>query len=160
MLVSTDNNVDFSSSSQSQSRTQERAGRVRCAFDTRNSVVENNPISKIRRHDEIVLWKTKNKKKKIFKNKNTTFVFVYIVTDAKEGFSGMHDESFDHFCGGNALLWVEIGGGLVDEIDVGRLAQTQHNSNPLIMTMMMRIQREQTHKQTNKQTNKQTHKQF
>lgn len=44
---------------------------------------------------------------------------------------GVHDEPFDDPTGDDTLLRIEVRRGLIDQVDVGRDTQGQHDSNTL-----------------------------
>lgn len=89
--------------------SKQRLGRMSSALDGRHTVVVDDLVCQIGGHDEVVLHH-------------------------KGSLAGVHDEAFDDFGGVNTLLTVEIGRGLVDEIDIGSFAQTQSDGYTLQLT--------------------------
>mmetsp|Transcript_10961 Transcript_10961/g.37287 ORF Transcript_10961/g.37287 Transcript_10961/m.37287 type:complete len:249 (+) Transcript_10961:636-1382(+) len=85
---------------------EQRLRGVGLAGDPRPAVVDDHAVGEVGCHDEVVLH--------------------------DEGrLLGVHDESLNHLCGHDALLRVEVGGGLVDEVDVRRLAQAEREGHAL-----------------------------
>lgn len=85
---------------------EERLGRVRRALHARLAVVDDDSVGEVGRHDKVVL-------------------------DNKGGLFGVDDEALDHLGGDDALLRVEVRGRLVDEVNVGGLAEAEHERDAL-----------------------------
>ena len=78
-------------------------------MDSRLTIEDNDTIGKVGGHDEIVL-------------------------DDESGLLGVHDETLDDTGSNDTLLGVEVGTGLIDQVDVGRHTQSQDDSNTLQLT--------------------------
>ena len=85
---------------------EERLRSASSRFNGRCSLEDNDSVGKISGHDEIVL-------------------------DDESSLLGMHNEPLDHFGAHHTLLRVQIGRGLVDQIDVCRLAETKSHGGTL-----------------------------
>mmetsp|Transcript_62608 Transcript_62608/g.147236 ORF Transcript_62608/g.147236 Transcript_62608/m.147236 type:complete len:458 (-) Transcript_62608:690-2063(-) len=85
---------------------QQLLGGASGTVDTRGALVHHHAVCQVRGHDEVML-------------------------DDEAALLGVHDEALDHTRTEEALLRVQVSGGLIDEVDVGGLAQTQHNRRPL-----------------------------
>mmetsp|Transcript_16970 Transcript_16970/g.36917 ORF Transcript_16970/g.36917 Transcript_16970/m.36917 type:complete len:509 (-) Transcript_16970:689-2215(-) len=72
----------------------------------RGALVHNHAVREVRGHDEVVLHDERR-------------------------LLGVHDEPLDRLGGDDALLGVEVGGGLVDEVDVRRLPQAHRDGHAL-----------------------------
>lgn len=88
---------------------QERLGLVGVGIDTRLAIEDNDAVGKVSGHDEIVL-------------------------DNEGGLLGVHDETLDDARGNDTLLRVEVGRGLVNEIDVGGHTERENDGNTLQFT--------------------------
>mmetsp|Transcript_42128 Transcript_42128/g.70306 ORF Transcript_42128/g.70306 Transcript_42128/m.70306 type:complete len:332 (+) Transcript_42128:735-1730(+) len=76
------------------------------ALDGRHAFVHDDAIRQIRGHNEVVL----HDERRLLR---------------------VHDEALDRLSGDDALLGVEVRTGLVDEVDVGSLAQAQRDGHAL-----------------------------
>lgn len=88
---------------------EEGLGTVGVGVDSGLAVKDDDAISKVRSHDEIVL-------------------------DDEGRLFGVHDETLDDARGNDALLGVEVGGGLVDEVNVCGHAERQDDGDTLQFT--------------------------
>ena len=88
---------------------QERLGLVGMRVDTGLAVEDDDSVGEIGGHDEIVL-------------------------DDEGGLLGVHDESLDDAGGNDTLLGVQVGGGLVDEVNVGGDTEGQNDGDALQFT--------------------------
>jgi len=84
-------------------------GRLCARVDRGLTVEDDDAVGKVSGHDEIVL-------------------------DNESGLLGVHDETLDDTRGDNTLLGVEVGGRLVDDVDVGGHAKSEHNGDTLQLT--------------------------
>lgn len=89
--------------------SEERLGGVGMGIDTRLAVKDNDAVSQVGGHDEIVL-------------------------DDKGSLLVVHDEALDDARGNNTLLGVEVGRGLINQVDVGGETQREDNGNTLQFT--------------------------
>lgn len=89
--------------------SEQRLGRLSARVDRGLSVKDDDAVGKVSGHDEIVL-------------------------DDEGGLFGVHDETLDDTRGDNTLLRVEVGGRLVDDVDVGGHAEGEHNGDTLQLT--------------------------
>mmetsp|Transcript_42404 Transcript_42404/g.99326 ORF Transcript_42404/g.99326 Transcript_42404/m.99326 type:complete len:433 (-) Transcript_42404:835-2133(-) len=80
-----------------------RRGRAR---DRRHAFVDDDAVGEVGGHDEVVL-------------------------DDEGRLLRVHDEALDHLGGDDALLAIEVGAGLIDEVDVGRRAQRDDERHAL-----------------------------
>ena len=88
---------------------EQRLGRVGDCLDRGLALKDDDPVRQVRGHDEVVLHD-------------------------ETGFLGVEDESLDDLGGHQSLLGVQVGRRLVDQVDVGRLAQTQGQGDALELT--------------------------
>lgn len=89
--------------------SKEGLGLVGVCVNTGLSVKDNDTVGKVSRHDEIVL-------------------------DDESSLLGVHDPSLDDLGSHNTLLGVEVGTGLVNDVDVGGLSEGQDNGDTLKFT--------------------------
>lgn len=89
--------------------SKERLGLVGVGVDTGLTVKDNDTVGEIGGHDEIVL-------------------------DNESSLLGVHDPSLNDLGGNNTLLRVEVGTGLVNDVDIGRLSEGQDNGDTLKFT--------------------------
>ena len=73
---------------------EEGLGLVGAGLETRLTVEDDDAVGEVGRHDEIVL-------------------------DDEGGLLAVHDEALDHARSDDTLLGIEVGGWLVDKVDVG-----------------------------------------
>ena len=95
---------------------EQRLRRVRGGRDRRQAVVDDDAVGEVGRHDEIVL-------------------------DNERRLLGVQHEPLDHLGGDQTLLGVEVGRRLIDQVDVGRLAEAQADGGPLELTAGQRLKR-------------------
>jgi hypothetical protein len=88
---------------------EQRLGRLRARVDGGLTVEDDDAVGEVSGHDEIVL-------------------------DDEGGLLGVHDEALDDARGDDTLLRVEVGGRLVDDVDVGGHAEGEHNGDTLQLT--------------------------
>ena len=88
---------------------EQRLGRLRARVDRGLTVEDDDAVGKVGGHDEIVL-------------------------DDEGGLLGVHDEALDDARGDDTLLGVEVGGRLVDDVDVGGHTEGEHNGDTLQLT--------------------------
>lgn len=86
--------------------SKERFWRVSAGLDSWLTIEDDDAISKVSRHDEIVL-------------------------DDEGGSLGVHDESLDDTGSNNTLLGIEVGRGLIDQVDVGWNTESENDGNTL-----------------------------
>lgn len=84
-------------------------GCVGVRLDGRLAVEDDDTVGKVGCHDEIVL-------------------------DDEGGLLGVHDEALDDTRGDNTLLGIEVGGRLVDDVDVGGHTEGEHDGDTLQFT--------------------------
>jgi hypothetical protein len=89
--------------------SEKRLGLVGMSINTRLSIKDNDSVSEIGGHDEIVL-------------------------DDESSLLGVHDESLDNTRGDDTLLGIEVGRGLVDEVNISRDTESKNNGNTLQFT--------------------------
>ena len=88
---------------------EQRLGRLGARVDRGLTVEDDDAVGEVGGHDEIVL-------------------------DDKGGLLGVHDEALDDARGDDTLLGVEVGGRLVDDVDVGGHAEGEHDGDTLQLT--------------------------
>lgn len=88
---------------------EQRLGLVCVGIDAGLAIEDDDAIGQVRSHDEIVL-------------------------DDECGLLCVHDESLDYACSNDTLLGVQVGGRLIDQVDVGGHTQGQHDGNTLKFT--------------------------
>ncbi|PWZ00343.1 hypothetical protein BCV70DRAFT_109253 [Testicularia cyperi] len=88
---------------------EERLGALGGSLDGRLALVNNDAVGEVGGHDDVVL-------------------------DDHGGLARVNDESLDDARGDDTLLRVEVGRGLVDQVDVGRLAEREHQRDSLQLT--------------------------
>jgi len=88
---------------------EQRLGRLCARVNGWLTVEDDNAVGKISGHDEIVL-------------------------DDEGSLLGVHDETLDDTRGDDTLLGVEVGGRLVNDVDVGGHAESEHNGDTLQLT--------------------------
>lgn len=89
--------------------SEQRLGCVGVSLDGRLTVEDDDTVSKVGCHDEIVL-------------------------DDKGGLLGVHDEALDDARRDNTLFGIEVGGRLVDNVDVGGHTEGEHDGDTLQFT--------------------------
>ena len=89
--------------------SEQRLGCLRTRVDRGLTVEDDDAVGKVGGHDEIVL-------------------------DDEGGLLGVHDEALDDARGDDTLLRVEVGGRLVDDVDVGGHAEGEHDGDTLQLT--------------------------
>mmetsp|Transcript_46152 Transcript_46152/g.73347 ORF Transcript_46152/g.73347 Transcript_46152/m.73347 type:complete len:238 (+) Transcript_46152:92-805(+) len=81
--------------------------RCRChAVNAGSAIVDDDPICQIRRHDEVVFHD-------------------------EGGLFGMQDKPLHHAGGHDALFDIKVRGGFIDQVDIRRLPQREHQSHSL-----------------------------
>ena len=85
---------------------QETFGRVGACINTRFTIKHNDAIGEVGSHDEIVF-------------------------DNEGGLLGVHNESFDNTRSDNTLFGVEVGGGLINQVDIGWDTEGENDSYSL-----------------------------
>ena len=89
--------------------SEKRLGLIGVSIDTWLAVKDNDTVGKVSGHDEVVL-------------------------DNESGSLGVHDETLDNSGSNDALLGVEVGGRLVNEVDIRWHAKGKDNCNTLQFT--------------------------
>lgn len=82
---------------------------VGVGVNTRLSVEDNDPVGEVSGHNEVVL-------------------------DDEGGLLGVHNEALDDAGGDNTLLGVEVGGRLIDNVDISGHTQSQDDGHSLQFT--------------------------